>query len=280
MTKSANPLKQFFRQPAIFLKLPENGRHWPAGSLEMPPNGELPIYPMTAIDEIAYRTPDALFNGAATVSVIESCVPGVKDAWKTPSSDLNRLLVGIRIASYGNKMELNSICPACTETNEFELDLNGILSSHAAADYAQSIRNGDIEIYFKPISYDDQNKINLKQFEQQRILQAVPGSNLSDEEKSRQLNKALQEITKITITAVANNIGSIRTPQALVTEPEFIEEFLSNCDRKFYAQVRDHVVQLRTDNEFKPLKMTCGHCKHEYQQEFTLDSTNFFDNAS
>ena len=280
MTNSSNPLKQFFRQPAIYVKLPENGRHWPSGSLEVPANGELPIYPMTAIDEISYRTPDALFNGAATVSVIESCVPSVKNAWKTPSSDLNRLLVGIRIASYGNKMELTSICPACTETNEFELDLGSILSGHIGANYSESIRQGDIEIYFKPINYEDQNKINLRQFEQQRILQAVPESSLSDEEKSRHLNQAVQEITKITITAVANNIGSIRTPQALVSEPEYIEEFLANCDRKVYAQIRDHVVKLRNDNEFKPLKMTCGHCKHEYQQDFTLDSTNFFDNAS
>lgn len=60
MTQSANPLKQFFRQPAIYLRLPSNGDFWPAGSLQMTPNSELPVYPMTAIDEITYRTPDAL----------------------------------------------------------------------------------------------------------------------------------------------------------------------------------------------------------------------------
>ena len=63
MTQSANPLKQYFRQPAIYLRLPTGGKYWPPGSIELTHNGEFSVYPMTAIDEITYRTPDALFNG-------------------------------------------------------------------------------------------------------------------------------------------------------------------------------------------------------------------------
>ena len=55
-----NPLKQYFRQPAIYIRLPSQGKNYPEGSLNMPPTGELAVYPMTAIDEITYRTPDAL----------------------------------------------------------------------------------------------------------------------------------------------------------------------------------------------------------------------------
>ena len=62
---SNNPLTQYFRQPAIYVKLPSNGQHYPEAALNMPANNELPVYPMTAIDEITYRTPDALFNGNA-----------------------------------------------------------------------------------------------------------------------------------------------------------------------------------------------------------------------
>ena len=56
----------------------------------MPENRELPVYPMTAIDEITYRTPDALFNGQAVVNVIHSCVPNIKNAWEIPGTDLDR----------------------------------------------------------------------------------------------------------------------------------------------------------------------------------------------
>ena len=118
MSQSSNPLKQYFRQPAIYLKLPSNGRFWPAGSLEMPPNQELPVFPMTAMDEISYKTPDALFNGQATVDVIQSCVPAIKDAWQIPMVDMNPVLVAIRIASSGHNINIESKCPACENIND------------------------------------------------------------------------------------------------------------------------------------------------------------------
>ena len=117
MSQSANPLKQFFRQPAIYMRLPSGGQFWPEGSLEMPPNRELAVYPMTAIDEISYRTPDALFNGAATVSVIQSCVPSIKNAWKIPSSDLNSILIAIEYALKKSKTINIAHCPRKSDEN-------------------------------------------------------------------------------------------------------------------------------------------------------------------
>ena len=116
--QSTNPLSGHFRQPAVYLQLPSRGQFWAPDSIDMPANGELPVYPMTAIDEITYRTPDALFNGQAVINVVQSCVPAIKDAWKIPNRDLNTLLVAIRIASYGHEMELTSTCPACRHESD------------------------------------------------------------------------------------------------------------------------------------------------------------------
>ena len=54
-TMENNPLKQYFRQPAIYIRLPSNGRFYPPGAIDMPPNGELPVLPMTTLDEITCR---------------------------------------------------------------------------------------------------------------------------------------------------------------------------------------------------------------------------------
>jgi hypothetical protein len=123
MTQSLNPLRAFFRQPAIYIRLPSDGQFWPPGSIDMPVNRELPILPMTAIDEITYRTPDALFNGAAIVSVVQSCIPSIKNAWQMPNCDLNTILTAIRIASYGAMMAVDTTCEKCSTENNFELDL-------------------------------------------------------------------------------------------------------------------------------------------------------------
>ena len=90
MTINANPLKQFFRQPVIYARLPSKGKFYPPGTLDMPANNELPVLPMTAIDEITYRTPDALYNGQATVDVIQSCLPNIKNAWVIPAMDMDK----------------------------------------------------------------------------------------------------------------------------------------------------------------------------------------------
>ena len=108
---SDNPLSNYFRRPSIYIKLPSEGKFYPPGMLDMPPNEEIPVYPMTAIDEISYRTPDALFNGSAVVNVISSCVPNIKDPWAMPSIDLDTVLSAIRIASYGHTLEIETTCP-------------------------------------------------------------------------------------------------------------------------------------------------------------------------
>lgn len=280
MSQSTNPLKQFFRQPAIYMRLPSGGQFWPPGSLEIPPNGELAVYPMTAIDEISYRTPDALFNGAATVSVIQSCVPSIKNAWKIPSTDLNSILVAIRIASYGENMELKTTCIKCNTESDFEINLNSLMTSIESTDYSQSLEQGDIQIFFRPIGFDIQNQINLHQFEQQKKMQMITASDLPDEEKTKKFNETLQAVTKITVDAIQHSIGAIRTPQSMVSESEFIKEFLLNCDRKLFNKIKDKVIEHRTNNEFKPLKLSCVECGHNYEQDFTLDAVSFFGQPS
>ena len=280
MTQTANPLKQFFRQPALFLKLPSDGQFWIAGSIDMPPNKELPVLPMTAIDEITYRTPDALFNGSAITSVIQSCVPGIKNAWKTPTVDLTAILIAIRIATYGSEMDVSSVCPACNTEGDYLLDLHTTLAGIKNLDFSIAIKHSDLEIYFKSIDYQTQNQLNTQQFEQQRIIQSIQQSSMSDEEKLAQVNVALKEITKLTVSAIANAIAGIRTPSAFVSEFEFIEEFLNNCDRTVFGTVRDHVIQLRESSELPTMPVTCSNCNHQYEQMITLDSTSFFEAAS
>lgn len=281
MTQTANPLKQFFRQPAIYLRLPSNGQYWDTKAINMPANAELPVFPMTAIDEITYRTPDALFNGQAVINVIQSCIPAIQDAWKTPGADLNAILIAIRIASYGHDMDMTVKCPSCETESDFVVDLRLMLDRIKCANYAGVLKQGDLEITFAPISYQHQNQINVNQFEQQRKIQQIQmAEELTDEQKIEQLNATLQQITALTIETLKYSIASIRTPQSLVTEPEFIQEFLVNCDRKLYTQIRDHIIELRQQGEIDNIEVACPNCSHKWPQTLTLDQAAFFGVAS
>jgi hypothetical protein len=235
---------------------------------------------MTAIDEITYRTPDALFNGSAVVSVIQSCVPDILDPWAIPTQDVDSILVSIRIASYGHTMDIATTCPACSTDAEYGLDLRTVLDQIRSPDYNQSMKYRDMEIFFKPLTYKNLNENNAMQFEEQKILSMIPDADVAEDVKMNALSDALKKITAITVKALCQSISTVKTPSALVSEPEYIEEMLQNCDRVLFNQLRDHIIKIKGMAELQPVHVKCRECSKEYDQAITLDMTNFFGGAS
>jgi len=278
----SNPLAKFFRQPAIHLPLLSRGKFYYNNALNLPANGEVPVYPMTAIDEITYRTPDALFNGSAIVDVIKSCVPAIQDPWEMPVIDLDALLIGIRIASYGHSMDFESTCPHCGHENEFELDLRSILDQLEAPEYDQALQVAGLEIYCKPLSYRELDENNKTQFNEQRALSAISAAQMPEDEKLKRIQEAFSAIKHLTVSAIANSIAAIKTPDTLVTDKQHIEEFVAKADSATFNVIRDRVIELRQKAEIKPLVIQCQNeeCNQTYETPFTLDVSNFFGSDS
>ena len=275
-----NPLSQYFRQPAIYIRVPSQGRFYPTGTIDLPPNGEIPVLPMTTLDEITYRTPDALFNGQAVASVIQSCIPSIKDAWAIPAMDIDTILVAIRIATYGHEIDIDTQCPSCDQESAFGLDLRKVLEHITAPAYEKPVMHGDLEIYIKPMSYQELNINNMAQFEEQKAMQILSDESIPEDQRTHQMGEVLKKITEITIDALSTSIAAVKTPQSNVTERPYIREWLANCDRGLFARVRDHIVKIKQAGEIQPLNVTCSACQHSYQQVFTLNMTNFFADAS
>jgi hypothetical protein len=275
-----NPLSQYFRQPAIYIKLPSQGNYYPMGAIEMPQNGELPVLPMTAIDEITYRTPDALFSGQAVINVIQSCVPAIKDAWTIPSIDIDTILVAIRIASYGHEMSFATVCPSCQNDDEYTVDLRTVLEQMKTPDYSNPVKQGDIEIYFRPMTYKNLSDNNKIQFDEQRIFQSLPEDKAVDNAQLSAMSAALQRMTEMTVSALSQSILTIKTPSAMVTEQEYISEFMKNCDSALFNRIQNYVVEHKSEAEMKPITIKCNKCQNDYLQTITLDMSNFFERAS
>lgn len=272
-----NPLRQYFRRPAVYMRLPSGGAGYPEGSLDMPDNGELPIYPMTAIDEITARTPDALFNGTAVVELIRSCVPNIKDPWAVTNVDLDALLVAIKAASSpSGEMDVESQCPKCEDISTFKINLGGILSGLSSPNFDAELEVGDLSIKFRPLSFKEVNEASLEQFQLQRVFAQV--DNMEDEEqRAKAMQEALAKITNLTMVLLSKSIVHINTPTLPVTEQDFILDFLQHCDRNLYIQIRDFSTKIREESEIKPMKFTCASCSNEYEQQITLNPTDFFE---
>jgi len=271
-----NPLSAYFRRPSIYIKLPSGGNYYPPGTIDKTANGEYPVFPMTAVDEISYRTPDALFNGQAAVDVIQSCVPNIKNAWAVPSLDLDALLVAIRIASYGHSMDIDTTCPSCTEESTYSLDLRTVMENLKSPKFNEPLLVGDLEIHFKPLSYKQVTDNNILQFEEQKLMTVIQDAEMDEKQKLAAISEAFKKVSELTLKAVRQGIFFIKTPDAEVSEPQFIDEFLKNCERTVFDRVKDRIIGLKAESELKPLNIKCRSCEFEYKQPFTLDMTNFF----
>jgi hypothetical protein len=271
-----NPLRQYFRRPATYIRLPSNYEYYDETIISVPENGDLPVYPMTAIDEITAKTPDALFNGSAVVDVIKSCIPSILNPWKIISTDIDAIMLAIRIASNGEEMSITCSCPKCNSVADYSVNLTNIMQSKKKVDYSSSLKLRDLEIKFRPLTYTEINKNKMSQFEIQKMM--VELSSLEDEEEKIAKTKiAMGNLNKIMNDILTSTIEYIRTPETTVTNREFIKEFLDGCDKKTNNAIKEYSIDLRSKNELKPLKILCNECKHEYEQALVLNMSDFFD---
>jgi len=277
-----NPLRQYMRQPSIYIKLPSNGQYWMPGTLEQTQTGEFPVLPMSTRDEIMLNTPDALLNGEAVVSMIQSCVPNIKNAWSIPSIDLDTILIGIRIASYGESMEYVSTCPSCENQDNYEIDLRQFLDMPVdIVAYQQPFEYKGIQVYLRPLDYNSVNNQNLEQFEQQRLIQMVNDSSISEADKQQRFTQMFNLLTDYTITNVVGSISKLVTPDGLtVIDEAQIRDFVTNSERLFFAKVKEHLESIRSQFPEKKVTTVCDSCSHNYETPFTFDQSNFFAFAS
>lgn len=279
MANSPNPLAKHFRQPQIYLKLPSLGRWYPAGTLEATATGEYPVYAMTAKDELTLKTPDALLNGQATVDVIQSCMPNIKNAWQIPAIDLDAILIAIRQATYGSEMDLTTVCPHCGTKNENTLNLALLAGQLTCPDFGETIKIEGLEIFLKPQSYEKFNQASIENYEQQRIIAVVNDSTINEEEKIVKFNSLFKKLLDITVDTVSKSVAAIKTEDGvLVEDAAMIDEFFRNCNKPVWNAVKDRLEQYSNSNPLKKIDVACDNieCQKPYTTPLIFESSSFF----
>jgi len=272
-----NPLTKHFRQPALYLKLPSGGAHWPEGSIDLPLNNEIAVLPMSTKDEITLKTPDALLNGQGVVNVIESCCPAIKDAWLMPSIDVDSAIIAIRIASYGNQMDFSATCPKCSKTSDYAIDLSVVLSGITAPVYTQKIDIDDLKIKLKPQAYFNVNKSNMIAFEEQQIMKTLGQLNDNPEELKKVFDQQLSKIIDLNVSLLTGSTDYIETPDgSIVSDEAFINEFYSNCDSKTIKTIKAKLTELSKQSGIKPIDVNCHSCSEEFSVSVEFDFASFF----
>jgi len=282
---AVNPLQKYFRQPKIYLKLPSSGNFYPEGTLIKTENNEYPVYAMTARDEIMIKTPDALLNGEATVSVIQSCIPNIKNAWQIPTIDMDAILIAIRIATYGEMLDLDVIIPNTEIAKTYQADLRETLDRIIDGVYdSELVINDDLTIILAPLSYAVYSKSALSTLEQQRIFSAVnTRESVSDPERLNMFNQSFKKLTEITFAMISDTVVKIKLSDGTeVTNKDHIAEFLNNADKEIFKKISQHLEKQKQHFEVPPFKVAATEeeiangAPETFNVPIVLDTSTFF----
>jgi hypothetical protein len=272
------------RQPKIYIQLPSNGLFWEKGSIDMPENNELPVYSMTAKDELTFKTPDALMNGQAIVDVIQSCVPNIKDAWKCPGIDMDLILIAIRISTYGGRMTISHQVPGTDETVNHEIDLTALMDQILSTiNWNETVAvNPDIICGIRPLTYKHMTDIGIRTFESQKIMQSIASSDLTDEQKLEFFNQGLSKLTDLTVEMIAESVFYVKTPDTVVEDRNFIQEFIQNADAGLTQKIQELINENKKSTGIRPLiiysteEQILAGAPESYEVPITMDNSNFF----
>jgi len=234
-----NPLKKYFRQPKVYIKLPSKGVYNGPGTLNGDPEN-VAIFGMTGMDEILMKTPDALLNGEATVKVIESCCPVVYDAWELCLLDLDPILTAIRIATQGNTMSVTHQCVKCSAINDYDIELGNVIEHYNKCEYDNKIVLKDLSIKIQPLTYKQWTVFQMKNFQLQRQLKQIVDM-VDQEQQAVMINAMYEQLTQIQTEAIFLQIASVDVGDQVVEEREYITEWLSNCESHVFDAVKNKI---------------------------------------
>jgi hypothetical protein len=272
-------LQNYQRQPKIFIDLPSKGVFYDDTVLENGQHMQIPVFGMNAMDEIMFKTPDALFSGDATVQVIKSCIPTILDPWKLVGFDIDYVLIAIRIATYSDDLNITSRCVKCQHENESVLSLTKLIQSFDNYQTENNFEIQDLTFRLKPLTYKQMTDFAIENYQYERtLLQVAKNESLTDDQKNAESKKIYSQSNDLNLRVSVSYIKSVESKEESETNIENITNFIVNNDATFYNTLKENIRKLSMQWELPMVDISCNgnECDHSYKTKVDLDYSNFF----
>ena len=275
---SENPLIKYFRKPKIYVTLPTGGKFNP--ELKTTLLDEVGVSAMSAIDEISLRNPEALLNGEAIKSVIESCVPTVGDPMKLCNIDIEALFLAIQYATYGNDLTHEHTCENCKEIAEYKIDVNEILNRFPDVEIIDPILFEDVNIHIRPPTLENVTRMALIDLEQKKIIQNLQkvDDDTPDMDIASKFYASFKKIATFNVDMLANAISRIESPDAIVEDTQLISEFLQNVPSTVVKQLNTAIEKIvKKPEEINKMQFKCESCGGVDEVYLEINPINFLE---
>lgn len=261
MSQQTNPLLQRLQIPGETFRLPSQGLFYKNGELrDDVVDGEVHVYPMTAYDEIIFKTPDMLLSGKAIDEVFARCIPQVLKPRQLLSKDVDYLITCLRVITYGPEITL-TYTHSCegAKQREYNVSLQNILRQAKAIDpttlttlYSVTMDNGQ-SVKLRPTTYQTILELNQR---------------LDVKEDDMDLAAIQNNILKVLI----DMIESVDD----VTDHDMIAEWVTALPAGWVRFLSESIERVSDWGvEFKA-QATCKDCGADIEMPFAANPVSFF----
>ena len=291
-------LKKYYRKPSLYIPLP-SGLHFYNedffGEDDLSSMNEVGILPMTTMNELMLKNPEALLNGTAIEELIkDSTTLKNVNIRKLVKSDIDALLVGIRIASQGDIQELELKCPKCEHEATYNRDLKQILNNikpHKEKYVVEPTNMDGLKIYLRPSSFEDSLILESHAFEEQKkisqirknLAQLTSEKEIEEDDEIRfmtSIHEIFKDLTINTMEVYSRCIDKIVVEDEIETDKEEIYEWLKQIDSKTFNMIRDELQEINSLGLESYEDIKCVECEHVWQYPLDTNPTDFFGTGS
>ena len=273
-------LEQHKRQPKLFIDLPSEGVHYDDTVCKQVKS--MAVFGMSAMDEIMLKTPDALFSGEATYQVMKSCLPDIIDPWQLIGYDIDYILLSIRIATYGEDLDITTNCPKCNTANDGTVNLQGLLQKVNEYETKHSFDMGPLHFDLSPITYRQTTDFSAEHYTLQRQIMQAEKVDLPQKEKDAMQNDLMLQSANLNLRVALSHIERITDGENEEADPDTIYKFVSENDVEFYNKVRETIMDLTQRWKLPTFDTKCQNeeCSNEFKTNLDMDYANFFGTRS
>lgn len=285
MTKQTNipgnPLAQFYRVEKTRVRLPSRGIFYEPGVVDLSPENEVGVKPMTAADELLLKNPDALLSGQALLDVIKSCVPAVKQPNKLLTCDIDTLMIAIRDASYGDDLTVSINCPACNHENTYGMNLDILLNQteELAESYTVDLGEG-LQVYVKPSTFNAVIKRQKVLLDQRKVERVLKQENVTEEERLTMVSTLFSKLGALNYELITDGVQKIQFKDSdhntvTVTEKNHIHEYIRNIDREQVDRIETKLREVNKVGVATTMPAVCTSCGHRWEAPIDFNPINF-----
>jgi len=237
------------------------------------PSETMDVYPLSSKDEIVLCTSDLLLNGGATIRIIESCIPQLEGRVNNlPFTEIQRLLIAIRIASGMGELEFNSTCPKCNYEAVYTMNLEPCYSAIALTKWNDSLVIDGLPISIKPVSFHEYNKYLVQLFRFNKQVYQL--SLLANSDVPAIASFILTERDKLTRQFYLYCIDNVRG----VNDRAFLQEWFDQVDPITHNRIVNHIDQAIKSTSIPDTTIPCRakNCGGSTVYPVTLDFSEMF----